>query len=369
MRYVILILASVLVVLSPGSGNLAAVQPRQAGSAGASPYRALLDQYCVTCHNQRSKTANVMFDTMDLANLSKDAKTWERAVRKLRGGMMPPPGARQPDRATVEAFTTWLEGSLDQAAVADPNPGFVPVHRLNRAEYANAIEEILALRVDAATLLPADDISAGFDNIANVLKVSPSFLDQYISAARFVATQAVGEKLPKALTANLRMPAGVDQSVHIDGLPLGTRGGLLAEHLFPADGEYKFTITGLAVGGYVGGLEYEHTLIITIDGQRVFSGKVGGEEQRKAVDQEPARGVAAILGRFQNIPITVKAGPHRVGVTFIARTFAESDNVLRSFTPGGGVGRIVKIGGVEVTGPFSPAGIHETPSRARIFVC
>src|SRR5215510_1679262 len=137
MRYVILILASVLVVLSPGSGNLAAVQPQQAGSGGASPYRALLDQYCVTCHNQRSKTANVMFDTMDLSNLSKDAKIWERAVRKLRGGMMPPPGARQPERASVEAFASWLETSLDQEATAHPNPGFISVHRLNRAEYAN----------------------------------------------------------------------------------------------------------------------------------------------------------------------------------------------------------------------------------------
>src|SRR5215510_7298234 len=137
MRYVILILVSILVVLSPGSGNLAAVQPQQAGSTGSSPYRALLDQYCVTCHNQRSKTANVMFDTMDLANLSQDAKTWERAVRKLRGGMMPPPGARQPDRAAVEAFASWLETSLDQAAAANPNPGFVTLHRLNRAEYSN----------------------------------------------------------------------------------------------------------------------------------------------------------------------------------------------------------------------------------------
>jgi hypothetical protein len=162
------------------------------------------------------------------------------------------------------------------------------VHRLNRAEYANAIEDILGVHVDSAALLPADDISSGFDNIASVLKVSPSFLDQYVSAARAVATQAIGEKAPKALTTNSRPQAGIDQSGHIEGLPLGTRGGLLAEHLFPADGEYKFTITGLPVGGYSGGLEYEHTLIITIDGQR-SSLEVGGEEDRKAVDQQQAR--------------------------------------------------------------------------------
>jgi mono/diheme cytochrome c family protein len=373
MRLVAVFLASLLVILSSGSRNLAAVRPAlqesSSTSPSSSPHRALIDQYCVTCHNQRSKTANVMFDTMDLGNVSKAAETWERALRKIRGGMMPPPGARQPERPAIEAFASWLEHSLDQAAASDLNPGFVPVHRLNRAEYANAIEEILALRVDASALLPADDISAGFDNIANVLKVSPAFLDQYISAARFVATQAIGEKSPKALTTTLRPPAGIDQSVHIEGLPLGTRGGMLAEHLFPADGEYRFTLGGLAVGGYGGGLEYEHTLIITIDGQKVFSGKVGGEEDRKAVDQEQARGVAAILGRFQNIPLNIKAGPHKVGVTFIARTFAESDNVLRSFTPGGGVGRIVRIGSVDIVGPFNPAGIYSTPSRERIFVC
>ncbi len=201
MRYVFMAVAFALSVLSSASGNLGAARPLQqpSTSASASPQRALLDQYCVTCHNQRAKTANVMFDTMDLANLSKDAKIWERAVRKLRGGMMPPPGVRQPDRAAVESFASWLENSLDQAAAADPNPGRVAVHRLNRAEYANATEDILALHVDASALLPADDVSDGFDNIASVLKVSPSFLDQYISAARLVTTQAIGDPSPKPL--------------------------------------------------------------------------------------------------------------------------------------------------------------------------
>src|SRR5207247_4542118 len=145
-----------------------------------------------------------------------------------------------------------------------------------------------------------------------------------------------------------RPPSGIDQSIHIEGLPLGTRGGMLAEHMFPADGEYRFTISGLPVGGYGGGLEYEHTLIITIDGKKVFAGKIGGEEDRKALDQQQARAATAISARFQNIAVPIKAGPHKVGVTFIARTFAESDNVLRSITPGGGVGRIVRIGGVDI---------------------
>jgi hypothetical protein len=331
--------------------------------------QALLNQYCVTCHNQRAKTAGVMFDTMDLSNVSKNADVWEKAVRKLRGGMMPPPGARQPDRAAVESFVSWLETSLDQAAAANPNPGRVGLHRLNRVEYANAIEDLLGLHIDAAALLPKDDQASGFDNVANVLKVSPSFLDQYISAARFVTNQAIGNPQPKPASTVIRPQRGIDQGAHIDGLPLGTRGGLLTEHLFPADGEYKFNINGLAGGGYVRGLEYQHRLIITIDGAKVFEKVVGGEEDIKAIDQKQAPAVAAINGRFQNIPINVKAGPHKVGITFVARTFAESDDTLFSFIPGRGEDRIARIGSVEILGPFNPAGITPTPSRQRIFVC
>jgi hypothetical protein len=368
MKYFLAIVALGLTIISSSTGHGAGGQQAPA-VASSSPQRALLDQYCVTCHNQRSKTANVMFDTMDLSNLSKDAEVWERAVRKLRGGMMPPPGARKPDHAALDGLAQWLETSLDQAAAAAPNPGRILVHRLNRAEYSNAVEDLLGLRVDASALLPADDVSDGFDNIANVLKVSPSFLDQYVAAARVVATQAVGDPAPKALSTNLRVPPGVDQSVHIEGLPLGTRGGVLVDHLFPADGEYRFNISGLAVGGYGGGLEYQHTLILTIDGTRVFQGKIGGEEDMKAIDQQQARGVASILGRFQKIPVNIKAGPHKVGVTFVARTFAESDNILYSFNTGSGVTRIPRVGGVEVVGPFNPAGLSDTPSRRRIFVC
>jgi hypothetical protein len=310
-----------------------------------------------------------MFDTLDLSDVSANADIWEKAVRKLRGGMMPPPGARQPDRAAVESFVNWLENSLDQAAAANPNPGRVGLHRLNRAEYANAIEDLLGLRIDAAALLPKDDQASGFDNVANVLKVSPSFLDQYISAARAVTNQAIGNPEPKTASTVLRPPRSVDQATHIDGLPLGTRGGLLAEHLFPADGQYKFNINGLAGGGYVRGLEYAHRLIITIDGVRVFEKIVGGEEDIKAIDQKQAPAVAAINGRFQNIPVNVKAGPHKVGVTFVARTFAESDDTLFSFVPGRGEDRIARINSVEILGPFDPVGITPTPSRQKVFVC
>ena len=279
--------------------------------APKSPERALLDQYCVTCHNQRTKTANITFDTLDLAHLADHADVWEKAVRKLRGGMMPPPGVRRPDQAAVDGLVSWLERSLDQAAAANPNPGRVALHRLNRAEYANAIEDLLGLRIDASAFLPQDDEADGFDNVASVLKVSPSFLDQYISAARVVSTRAIGNPSPRPASATYRPPRGTDQSVHVDGLPLGTRGGLLVEHLFPADGEYKLNIGGLATAGYVRGMEYRHTLVATIDGAKVFEAQIGGEEDMKAIDQQQAPAVAAINGRFQNIPVKVTAGPHK----------------------------------------------------------
>jgi hypothetical protein len=367
--------AFAIAVLSSGYVGLGAVYPAQpAGQSSTkplalSPQRKLLDTYCVSCHNQRTKTANVMFDTMDLAHLSDKADVWEKAARKLRGGMMPPPGVRRPDQAAVDDFVSWLEDSLDQAAAASPNPGRVALHRLNRAEYANAIEDLLGLHIDPGAFLPQDDEADGFDNLASVLKVSPSFLDQYISAARVVSTRALGNPSPRPGSATYRPPRGTDQGVHVEGLPLGTRGGLQVEHLFPSDGEYKLNVGGLATAGYVRGMEYRHTLVATIDGAKVFEAQIGGEEDLKAIDQQQAPAVASINGRFQNIPVKVTAGPHKVGVTFIARSYAESDEVLHSFRPGVGEERIPRVGSLEVVGPFNPSGVGETPSRQRIFLC
>jgi len=369
-RYGVVAIIFAVVMLSSASSHFGAAQLQKASPpVQRTPQRALLDQYCVTCHNQRTKTAGVMFDNMDLSDVSRQADVWEKAVRKLRGGMMPPPGVRRPDQAAIESFVSWLENSLDQAAAVDPNPGRVALHRLNRAEYANAIEDLVGLRVDASALLPKDDEANGFDNVANVLKVSPSFLDQYISAARFVINQAVGTATPKTTSTVFRTPRGVDQHVHVEGLPLGTRGGILVEHLFPADGEYQFNIGNLATAGYVRGMEYRHTVVMTVDGARVFQQELGGEDDMKAIDQQQARAVAAINGRFQNIRLNVKAGPHKVGVTFVARTFAESDNTFFSFVPSEGVDRIPTIRTVEVIGPFNALGLSDTPSRHRIFVC
>jgi mono/diheme cytochrome c family protein len=365
-------IALIVAVSAAGSHHAtlsAAPQAPAAQSSAPLAPRALLDTYCVTCHNQRTKTADLMFDTMDLAKLPEHADVWEKTVRKLRGGMMPPPGVRRPDQASVDSMVSWLERSLDEAAAAHPNPGRVALHRLNRAEYAAAIEDLLGIKVDAAALLPKDDEAEGFDNVASVLTVSPSFLDQYISAARVVSARAVGNPAARPGSQTYRPSRGSDQSLRVDGLPLGTRGGLLVEHLFPADGDYKLNIPNMAIAGYVRGMEYKHTLVVTIDGVKVFQNTIGGEEDIRAIDQQQAPAVAAINARFLDIPVKVTAGPHKVGVTFVARTFAEPDEVLHSFRPSAGEDRIPRIGSLEIQGPFSPTGVSDTPSRARVFVC
>jgi mono/diheme cytochrome c family protein len=332
------------------------------------PVKALVDGYCVSCHNARVKTAGLALDAVDVNDVGAHAEVWEAAVRKLRGGLMPPPGARRPPAADVAAVIGSLERALDAAAAVAPNPGRVALHRLNRAEYAAAVDDLLGVTVDAAALLPKDDEADGFDNVASVLAVSPSFLEQYISAARAVTALALGNGASKPVSHVYRPARGIDQSLHVEGLPLGTRGGLLFTHLFPADGEYKVNVSGLAGAGYVRGMEYAHTVVITVDGAKVFSASLGGDADLKAIDQQQAAAVAAINGRFQNVPLAVTAGPHAIGVTFVARTFAEPDEVLHAFRPGG-EDRIPRIGGVEIVGPFSPTGVADTPARRRIFVC
>jgi hypothetical protein len=337
---------------------------------------AMFGEYCTECHNRDDYTADIAFDSLTPESIAHEGEIFEAAVRKLRGSMMPPPGQPQPDKELRWSAIRWLESALDEAHAARPNPGRIALHRLNRTEYANAIEDLLALRVDPAALLPKDDESDGFDNVANVLKVSPSFLDQYIAAARVIATMAVGDPAARRESRVFYAQPGVNQNYHVEGMPLGTRGGMLVEHFFAADGDYEFSIGGLARARYVEGLEYRHKLILTIDGVKVFENELGGPEDQEAVDLRQAAAVAEINSRFEDIRVPVKAGPHKVGATFVARTMAESDAVLEPFIPGGGeVGIIegeespLKIERLEVNGPFDAAGIGETPSRQKIFVC
>ncbi len=331
----------------------------------------MLEPMCGKCHNSTDWAGGLAFDTLSPKDIHADAEVWEKAVRKLRGRLMPPPGEDQPDQKTIDSFVGWMEGTLDKAAAADPDPGYVGLHRLNRTEYANEIRRVLDMAVDVGTLLPKDVSNEGFDNIAATLRISPSFLDQYITAARTVSRQAIGRATGKASSREYRPDTSTDQSKHVDGLPLGTRGGFVVEHDFPADGEYVFSIRQfLFMGaGYVTKVDSTHRVILTIDGRRVFQQDAGGPEDLKAVDQRQAIAADDMQNRFNNIRVKVKAGVRRVGVTFVLRSFAQSDSPLQPITELPEMERVPNIPGLTVSGPFDVTGVSETPSRRKIFQC
>jgi hypothetical protein len=332
------------------------------------PRWALLKDYCSECHNATDWAGGIAYDTMSPSDIPTEGKTFEAVVSKLRGRMMPPPGKPQPDQKQVDSFVSWMEHGLDEANASHPDPGNVVLHRLNRTEYARAVRELLDLKIDPTALLPKDTKSDGFDNVANVLKVSPTFLDQYISAARTVSAAALGN--PTAIkTVTSYRAGGIDQTDHIEGLPLGTRGGMVVDHTFPADAEYEFNIAPQAGVGYLNGFDTANTVVLTIDDKKVFEKSMGGDADWKAADQTGVDFVNAIKARFQHIRAKVAAGPHTVGLAFVAHSFAESDEMLEPYRAGGGMDRIPRIGGVDIVGPIDVTGVSETPSRARIFVC
>jgi mono/diheme cytochrome c family protein len=338
----------------------------------ATTERALLDEYCVVCHNQQMKTGGLMLDKMDLAHIPEGAETWEKAIRKLRGGMMPPQGNPRPDQTELDSLIRYLETTLDRAAVAKPNPGRAPLHRLNRTEYGNAVRDLLGLDVDVASLLPADDESDGFDNIADVLKVSPSLLEQYLTASEKVSSLAVGDPSTTPISRLYQVPPDLPQEDHVEGLPLGTRGGILIHHNFPLDAEYDFSVALLQnIVGYITGLEWQHQLEITIDGARVFLAPVGGEEDNKMSDANLGVAKDTLDARLRT-RVAVKAGPHAVGVAFLRKNSAESDEPLQPFTRDldlQNMNGVPLIDHVQITGPFQATGSGDTPSRRRIFPC
>jgi hypothetical protein len=336
--------------------------------------RSLVDKYCVTCHNARLKTGGLVLDkdTVDLTRVPERADIWEKVIRKLHGRMMPPQGMPRPDEATIDAFAASLETTIDRAALAKPNPGRSPLHRLNRSEYAAAVRDLLALDVDATALLPADDEANGFDNIADVLKVSPSLLEQYLTAARKVSALAVGDTRATTIGTVYRVPPDRAQEEHIEGLPLGTRGGALVHHNFPVDATYEFNVVLLQnIVGYVPGLEWPHELEISIDGQRVFLAEVGGPQDNKLSDTNLAL-TKETLDRRLRIRVAVNAGPHDVGVTFLRKNSALSDEPLQPFTRNldlQDMNGVPTINFFQITGPFDVTGRGDTPSRRRIFLC
>jgi hypothetical protein len=346
-------------------------QPAFAAAPATPKQWAQLEPLCGKCHNSTDWAGGLAFDTLSPDDIHGDAEVWEKTIRKLRGRLMPPPGEKQPDQKTVDSMVSWLEGTLDKAAAAAPDPGYVGLHRLNRTEYAGEIRRVLDLSVDVKSLLPKDVSNEGFDNIAATLRISPSFLDQYITAARTVSRQAIGRATGKPSSHEYRPDTSTDQSRHVDGLPLGTRGGFVVDHDFPADGEYVFSIRQfLFMGaGYVTKVDDRHRVILTIDGRRVFQEEFGGPQDLKDVDQRQAIAADDMQNRFNNIRVKVKAGVRKVGVTFVQRSFAQSDSPLQPIAELPEMERVPNIPGLTVSGPFNVSGVGDTPSRFKVFRC
>ncbi len=354
-----------LICATAGAGQPAA------GRSGtpADGHGQLLDRYCVACHNDRLETGGLSLESMDLANVAGDAAVWEKVVAKLRAGAMPPQPRPRPEPAAYDGFRAWLETELDRAAAADLRPGRTEaLHRLSRAEYRNVVRDLLDLDVDVSDLLPADDTSYGFDNIAGVLGVSPTLMERYLAAARKISRLAVGSPVPSPIAETFRVPSDQGQDGHVAGLPFGTRGGMVLDFNFPEDAEYVISVVP------DGPLFIEpHQLELTLDGERLEVFTVG-----RALEPGQRRSQYAEADA-REVRLRVSAGPHRVGAAFLRKTLAEPERTRklykRPFT-GEGSGADSRyqpyLERLTIAGPFESRGTRplvDTPSRARIFTC
>jgi uncharacterized protein DUF1592/uncharacterized protein DUF1588/uncharacterized protein DUF1585/uncharacterized protein DUF1587/uncharacterized protein DUF1595 len=327
---------------------------------------AVVKQYCVTCHNDKTKSGDLSLAAFDVARAVQNADVAERMIRKLQAGYMPPPLARRPDDATRMALINTLETTIDAAAAAKPNPGVRTFQRLNRAEYARAIHDLLDLEVDAGSWLPLDTKSANFDNIADAQALSPTLLESYLNAAGAISRLAVGDRNAPPVDATYTNPGYLSQHPwdHVDGAPFGTRGGIVVEHAFPADAEYVFEVSLVS-----GSFSKFEDIDISIDGERVAL---------LAYENGPAGGADGRGGRnIRTEPIVVRAGQHKVAAAFVRRTDGPYEDLIRphdwSFAGGGsggpGITTLPHLRDFVVKGPYRATGISETPSRAKIFVC
>lgn len=371
--------------------SLAALPATLAWSQSAAS-QAVLDQYCVTCHNQKLKTGGLELDKLDVQNVAPHAETWEKVVRKVRAGMMPPAGVRRPDRAALDAFAGALETALDRAAAANPNPGRTPLHRMNRAEYANAIRDLIAVDVDPTTLLPADDSSNGFDNIADVLGVSPALLERYVAAAAKISRLAVGDPGTAPLDITYTVKGDLSQTATLDGLPPGTRGGALIRHNFPLDGEYriKLSLAKLSFGQVFGEGAEGQELEVTLNGERVklykldevamfFMREVPGKPFPLAPLSDPREERVKMSPDIHlEFPLQVKAGPQSMGVAFLQKSHDAIEDLVHrpmNSTFDSNIGMqygydtVPHLARVDITGPYNATSSGDTPSRRRIFVC
>ena len=341
----------------------------------ASRFWGYFDDYCTECHNFDDYFGGVDFTASRPEDVPADPELFEKVVMKLNGRMMPPPNRIRPDEQRTDAFVGWLESYLDQAAAKRDPARHISVHRLNRKEYANAVRDLFGLEVDPAAILPEDATSDGFDNVAASLTISPSFIEQYVSAARVISEQVVGDPTPVQGGSQymppeilpMRAEGGGSQQFHIDGLPLGTRGGMLVEHWFPVDGEYSINVGDFILHAWMYNIEFENTLVVTIDNEQVYETVLGGDADRIALDLDQGAPMDDINARVKDIRFSTTAGPHKVGVTFVRRSFAESDDQLEHFIPGAVQDRILAVPSIEVRGPFVAGGLDSTPTRDQLF--
>ncbi len=347
--------------------------PAPAAATARPDLKATVDTYCVTCHNQRLKTGGLTLDDVNVADPATHADVWEKVIRKVRGGVMPPAGVPRPPAEARTALVSHLETSLDRAARLAPNPGRPLAHRLNRAEYANAIRDLLDLRIDASTMLPSDDSAGGFDNNADVLGVSPVLLESYLTAAERVAALALGDpKLPPAGQV-FRVRQDASQDKHVEGMPIGTVGGQALDLTLPLDGDYQFEVRLFRTNlGTMRGLEYPHQLEIAVDGERVHLAPFGGDKEIAASSENPTTTGNDVDGRF-SARVPLKAGPRRITIAFLEKTHALNtrrlQNYVRSSADTIDFSGYPHIDQIIFTGPFNPTGPGDTPSRRRIFVC
>ena len=337
----------------------------------------LLQQYCSGCHNYTDYTGGVEFEVFDPATAHEQASLTERMIKKLRAGMMPPAGKPRPDPGTLQAFATSLENEVD--AHAKPNLAMPRLHRLNRTEYQNAVRDVLGLDIDATQLLPADDVSRGFDNQAGTLTFSPALLDAYLSAAGRISRTALGTATAPT-QANYRVAEDTTQNYHVDGLPFGTRGGLTVEHTFPADGTYTFKVFAVTLGNMGNfrpfGDVHGEQLLVYVDDQRIS--KIDWDKALSVARGFISDEEGADQGQLKTIDITVpmKAGPHRVGVTFLATNYAPGLDMNHAFDrstieTGGmpGFTFYPHIGRLRIDGPVQATVATDSPSRRRIMSC
>jgi hypothetical protein len=334
---------------------------------------AVVNRYCVTCHNNKLKTGGLSLERFDVDHPAADdatRETWEKVIRKVRVGMMPPQGAPKPSAQERAALVSGLESALDSP---DPHPGSVGVHRMNRAEYANAVRDLLDLKIDASALLPPDDSAFGFDNIADALGASPALVEQYLSAAGKIAALAIGDPGVGPAAEVIRIRQDTSQNVAITGMPVGTEGGAMVHTTLPLDGEYQLNVRYIISNlGAMKGLEQEHRVEIAVDGKRVHAATIGGDKDFKALMRNITEAQQDVERR-SSTRASLTAGPHDISVGFIYQGAVQGSTRLQAFIRSAqdnldATGHPL-IETLTITGPFHATGVADTPSRRKIFVC